>query len=650
MKKWLSACFLCSVLLFPLSGFASDNDVSTLDDMVITGSRFKQKNEELPAQITVITAEDIRESGAQSVPDALKNIGGIVITDLSGNGQNQKVDMGGFGETGDRHVAVVVDGRKINSVDLAATSFISVPIENVERIEVLHGGHSVLYGSDAMGGVINIITKDAQMGVHGNVEMGAGSFKTYKKTASVNVGMDRFEFIVGGTLYNTDGYRDRSESDRSSAYGQATFHATDTLSFSLDANYTDADYELPGSLTKAQMEQDRRQSTKAADYGDSEEASYVLGMDSDWGQLGRLKLDLSYRNYDRQSRMESWGNVYYNTYDLETLGFNPQYVLSKPVFGLGNRLTLGVEAYDTDYDRWNGTNPDLSTQTHFFHDQRSMGVYVQDELTLWDNLVINAGFRYEDFHTTLDSSASAATEIEEDETAWNLGVSYIFASGSKAYARIYQAFRFPRVDEFMDYMGNVNQNLKHETARGGDVGTRFVGMDGALTFDARIFLFDVDDEIAYNGPTSQNENMVETRHQGGEINIEYLLTDVVRLYSGLGYTNAEQSTGVHDGKTIPLVPEFKGNLGVELMFDFGLTYRVQYNRLGSRYAGGDEANANDKLEAANTIDMYASYTYKEVEFFLNATNIFNEEDADVYYGGYYPIPEASYYGGVRFSF
>ncbi|MCG8565196.1 MAG: TonB-dependent receptor [Desulfobacterales bacterium] len=636
-------------------GQAATETNTVMDDVVITGNRTKQKTERVPAQITVLTADEIRKSGAQNVPDALRNLGGVVVSDLQGNGLNPRVDMGGFGETGGRHIVVVVNGRKINPIDMSAISFMSIPIENVAKIEVLHGGNSVLYGGDAMGGVINIITKDAQQGVHGNVELGAGSHDTYKESADLNVGMDRFEFNLGGTRYDTQGYRDRSEAHRTSAYGQATFFASDTLSFSLDGNFTDSNYELPGGLTKAQMDENRKQSVNPADEGESREAYYVFGMESDWGQYGNLNVDLSYRDYTRDSFMASWGNVYYS-YEYSTLGFNPQYRLSLPVGNMDNALTMGMEMYKTEYDLWRGSAPVQADRTQYFHDRETMGIYVQDELFVWDSLILNLGARYEDFDTSLDSELSSTTDIDDDEYAWNLGLSYILQPGSKVYARSYRAFRFPKVDEYMTLSsGAINSDLNHEVSQGYETGVRFVGMGGKMEIDARLFLFDVEDEIVYNPATSSNENLSETRHQGGEFNIRYQMLDYVGAYAGGGYTDAEISSGNNEGKQIPLVPEFKGHAGLDFTFKCGFSYRVQYNYLGSRYAGSDNANQLEKLDSAGTVDMFASYEFKSVEFFLNATNIFNEEyytgyNYGVWGASYYPVPKATYYGGIRYRF
>ena len=341
--------------------------------------------------------------------------------------------------------------------------------------------------------------------------------------------------------------------------------------------------------------------------------------------------------------------------NTRTLGANPQYVLDAPLFGNDNRLTLGVELYDTDYENWSGPSRALVKTNHFDHDQTTLGLYIQDELNLMPNLILNLGARYEDFETTLDSSLGNAREVNENEWAWNLGLAYVFRPGSKIYARSYQAFRFPKADEFMSlFSGAVNTDLTHETSQGYEIGAKMVAMAKRLTLNARLFTFDVDDEIAWNGFTFQNENIGETRHQGGEIDAKFKLSDLVSVFGGLGYTNAKLTNGVNDGKDIPLVPQFKGNTGMEFNFSCGATYRIQYNYLGERYGGSDSDNAFEKLDSAHTVDMYLTYAYQRVEVFLNAVNIFNE----TWYDGYkapwgeslYPMPEAVYYGGVRVRF
>ena len=665
MKKFLLPLFALSLWISPYFAAALDAQENQqpliADDVIITGTRLEQQNEKIPVQVTVITAADIKASGAQSIPDALKDLGGVIVTDLNGNGFNQKVDMGGFGETSDRHVAVVVNGRKMNPIDQTNINFLSIPIENVEKIEVLHGGNSVLYGGDAMGGVINIITKEPEEGSHVWGEAAGGSNDTLKGTAGVSFTNDDFDLSAGLVYYETDGYRDRSAADRRSAYAKFTYFATDTLYFNLEANSTQADYEYPGGLTLAAMESNRRQAANPQDEGESRDDYIVFSANSDWGLYGALNLNLSLRKYERQDTMVSWNapawsSYGYYDYEYSTIGFNPQYVLEQPLFGKDNRLTLGIEVYGTDYDSWNGdTTAKISINT-YDHEQTTTGFYAQEEFSILEDLVLNIGGRYEDFDTTLKSSLGTDKDINENEWAWNFGLAYAFSAGSKIYTRAYQAYRYPRVDEYMILTsGSVNEDLKHEKSKGYEAGIRFVGMENRLSTNLRFFTFDVDDEITWNNVTWQNENLDETRHQGGELDIKFQATELLSLFGGFGYTDAEFTAGTNDGKRIPLVPEFKSNLGFSLNFACGLTYKFQYNHLGERYAGGDNANTYEKLSSADTVDMYLTYQVNQFEIFLNATNIFNEKYYNGYnygpgYGSYYPMPEAVYYGGVRFRF
>lgn len=646
MKKELWLVLMSAFLALPCTGMAgeaeTEDDAVLVDDMIVTASRSEQANEKVAAQVTVITAEDIRAGGAQSVPDALKNLGGVVVSDLWGNGLRQTVDMGGFGETAQQHVAVLVDGRKLNPIDQSGISYLNIPIENVEKIEVFHGGNSVLYGASAMGGVINIITKEAKSGVHAWAEGGAGSYGTAKGNAGVSFSSGKFGGSIGGAFYDTDGYRDQSAFSRRSGNARFTFDPSDILSFAFDTTMATADYEYPNALTLAQMEENRKQANSyyPDDGGESHDNAYVFSIKSDLKEFGRINLDLSYRDYNRSDI--SYGSQC--DYDYNTFGVNPQYVLDHAIWGKDNRLTLGMEYYDTDYDAsYYGSSYD--------NNQSFIGFFIQDEFNVLQNLILNIGTRYEDVDTSLKGTANK--DVDEDEWAWNIGLSYIFMPRSKVYIRAYQAYRFPLVDEYVTY-GVFNTNLTHETSQGYEIGTRFVGLDNRLGIDLRLFLFDVDDEIAYNNISYLNENLEETRHQGGEVNIDYQVSGLVLLFGGVGYTDAKMTAGPYDGKNIPLVPELKAHLGFELKFDFGLNFRCQYNHLGERYAGSDNENDYDKLDSADTVDLYLSYPYEGMEFFINANNIFNEK----YYTGYhtawgetyYPVAEAVYFAGVRVRF
>ncbi|MGV3628187.1 MAG: TonB-dependent receptor plug domain-containing protein, partial [Betaproteobacteria bacterium] len=134
--------------------------VATLDTVVVTASRFKERYDDKPVNMTVISAEDIRRSPAKTVPDLLAEQAGVQIHDFFGNNAaTTTIDLRGFGITATQNTLILVDGRRVSDIDQSGVQWSAVPLANVERIEIVRGGGSVLYGDGAVAGVINIITR-----------------------------------------------------------------------------------------------------------------------------------------------------------------------------------------------------------------------------------------------------------------------------------------------------------------------------------------------------------------------------------------------------------------------------------------------------------------------------------------------------------
>ena len=153
--------------------------------MVVTATRDAEEIRKVPANVTVITQEGIEQSNAQNVVDLLKDQVDVVVRDFYGNGKTASVDIRGFGETGTLNVLVLVDGRRVNDIDLSGVDWTQIPMDQIERIEIVRGSGSVLYGDNATGGVINIITKRPEKPFSVQAEGVAGSYGYYKGAASV---------------------------------------------------------------------------------------------------------------------------------------------------------------------------------------------------------------------------------------------------------------------------------------------------------------------------------------------------------------------------------------------------------------------------------------------------------------------------------
>ena len=142
----------------PFQLFAQEKEV-TLEEVVVTATRDAEEIRKIPANVTVITKEEIEQTHARTVVDVLRDKVDVVVTDFYGNGKSSAVDIRGFGETGPLNTLVLVDGRRVNEIDLSGVDWSQIPLDQVERIEIVRGAGSVLYGDNAVGGVINIITK-----------------------------------------------------------------------------------------------------------------------------------------------------------------------------------------------------------------------------------------------------------------------------------------------------------------------------------------------------------------------------------------------------------------------------------------------------------------------------------------------------------
>ncbi len=151
---------------------------TTMDEVVVMATRDRQEIRKIPANITVITAQDITDSGATNIAEVLTGLDGIYVRSTSGNAAQAAVDMRGFGENGFGRTLVTLDGRRLNRPDMASVNWLEIPLSEIERIEVARGAGSVLYGDAAIAGTINIVTKRGDGRPRGDVGLIVGNYNT----------------------------------------------------------------------------------------------------------------------------------------------------------------------------------------------------------------------------------------------------------------------------------------------------------------------------------------------------------------------------------------------------------------------------------------------------------------------------------------
>src|SRR3954470_12350668 len=164
--------------------------------IVITATRFADAKRDLPVGVTIITADDIRRSASSNLGDILAQFGLLQARDLAGT-QNQQLDLRGFGITGDQNTLVLLDGLRISENELESAQLSSIPIDSIERIEIVRGSGTVQYGSGATGGTINIITRRPAPGQTRGQALGRfGGYGTHEARAA----FDRAGETFGGGI------------------------------------------------------------------------------------------------------------------------------------------------------------------------------------------------------------------------------------------------------------------------------------------------------------------------------------------------------------------------------------------------------------------------------------------------------------------
>lgn len=652
------------LLAAPGGGHAEDNEISPrwMEEVVVTGSRIEEQITRVPANITVITEQDIRASNAKSVPEILRYQEGVVVRDMLGTGRTAQVDIRGFGETGASNTLVLVDGRRVNPIDMSNINWAQIPIDQIERIEILRGTGTVLYGDSAVGGVINIITKPPDREFSASTAVTAGSFGRHREQVSVSGGQGSLALSGNFSYDSTGGYRENNHYRATNAGGRLRYEPTDALNLHVDFGYHSDVYGMPGALNQIDYLTNRRSATNPLDSSETDDSYLRMGMESAVGDFGTFFGELSYRRINTKSDWVSIASVTEN--DIETFGFTPRFVFDHPLLSRANTFIIGADLYRSDqsYDLFA-----LSTRDTI--DRTSIGIYATNETELFENIFFSMGARTEKVKDDIQSlnlgagTISQKEKLEPRKKAFNIGLSYLYKEDSSVFMKTNRSFRFPLTDEMVQLGGfGINTDLKPQTGRHYDLGVRHA-FNSRLHGQLTLFRAEIKNEIFYNpagGPFGfgANENHPETRRHGIETGLRAVVLDNLTLRGNYTYQKAKFEDDPYIGNYVPAVPRHKVVLGLRIS-DLpvpGIGFSADYTVVGSSYLISDQANRLDKLERYSLVDARISYRKNFIEAFVGVDNLLDKKYAQygaVNWAGapnFYPAPERTWTAGVEVRF
>jgi iron complex outermembrane receptor protein len=667
-------------------GFAETVD---LEQIVVTPYRYEEALGKTAAGVMVISAADIKKSNAGKVIDLLRPLPGLLVRDVYGNGTKAAVDINGFGEQAALNVLVLVDGRRVNNVDLSGVDWSQIPLDEVERIEVVRGGSgAVLYGDNAASGVINIITKKGAGKPRVNMEASYGSYDANAQKLSVGGGINSLSYWLSGGRDATHGYRQNTFNKANDFASKLGYDLTDALSMHLDAGFHASTYGIPGALYQDNIDQfGRRYARFPQDHANNKDYYVLWGADQDLGGKGRLGLDFSYRRNDTDSYFLSSGNPTRRN-GISTYGLTPKYTLSEGLWGHDNRFITGVDYYQVffDSDDFNKTTDNRNSYTHIR--KTSLAGYLQDEFSVTEKLVLVAGARHETarlafgYHDNTGWNPDINDKTRPLMDAFNTGLVYTYQEGSNAFLNVSQSYRFPEVDEFTfvdpDYKQQLNVHLQPQSSVNLETGLRHKFSDG-LKGSLSVFRMDVKDELFFNSTRAfiqdpwsgdwywagQNDNYDRTVHQGVESSLEAKLNDRVTAFGNYTFTDARFSGGTYAGNEIPVVPRHKASAGLKFLLEKDLTANVLGTYVGKRYFYNDQANAYSRLNGYLVADTSLTWSRKDWAITFGVNNVLDRKYAEFagvrvtedgvygYHIGdkfYFPSPERNFTLKVDYNF
>ena len=664
MKRWIVCWVIVVALILP--GFSQAEDEkkdeaseTTLEEVVVTATRQAEKISSVPANVSVITENDIKNSTARDIPDLLRTQAGIQVNDIAGNRRNYAVDLRGFGETGLLNTLVLVDGRRVNQPDLSGSDWTLISLNRVERIEVIRGGRgSVLYGDNASGGVINIITKEGKE-FKTDAAVVAGSYNTFRASASTSGSSNNLSYNISGSYLNSDGYRDNGDTEGGDVGADLGYYVGDRMKVNLSGGYHKDDTGLPGAIKKSEFEQgvSRTDTLHPDDFADVEDYYVKLAPEIFFLNDSLFKIDFSFR--DRSSLFFSSfsGGTYEGDTNIETIALSPQFVFKEKIYGFNNSLTFGLDFENAAEDITNTTMymgyPDVGM---FELEKENYGLYIHDEIYLLDNLSISGGYRYDKAKFKFKPSTPDSTEMSEN--LYTAGINYNFYQKSYAYFSFSHSFRYPVLDELFNFYTNtINTDLLPQTSDDYELGVRYY-FTTSLFANVNLFHIDTKDEIIYDpasGFFGANVNLDgKTRRDGVEVVLSKVY-EKMTLTGSYTYTDAKISGGDYDGSKFPNVPRHKATLDTLFSLGYGFSLNVNGFWVGERPFVSDFANGFDEQDDYLVLNTKLKYRWKNLTAFLNVNNLTDEEYSE--YGvlstfsspweeAFYPSPKINFLFGV----
>ncbi len=607
-------------------GLVPEKAAIQIAPVVVTATKTETPLSQVGSSVSVITSEDLEDRKTVLVSDVLREVPGVAVNRTGVVGNLTQVRIRGAESN---HTLVLIDGMEVNDASRGSEfDFADLLADDIERIEVLRGAQSTLYGSDAVGGVVNIITKQGDGATRFAGSLEGGSRMTGKANASVGGSTDKFRYYLSGTGYHTDGFSSGATKNGNSekdGYDNTTFFGKVGIS---PSDKLDVDAVLRHTYHKAEYDATHPIFSYPVDADNVERGEQLFGhaqaklklFDGKWEHiLGGTFTRQESRNYQddrktsdflgKKKKVDYQSNLYLDTSSL---------------VDAAHTFTIG---YEHEIDSVDANSAFANLQRKITTDS----YFGQYQIGLWDRLFITAGGRFDD------------SDLFENATTVRVTAAYLHKeTGTKIRGSYGTGFKAPTIFELYGYTNNYrgNPNLKPEKSTGFDIGLEQSLLDDRITMSATYFNNRIEDLIQGSGRTSINLPG-QSKIEGVEVSLGVEVVDNLRVTGTYTYTHGVDS----NGDDLVRRPNHVASLNVNYRF---LDDRANVN-LGVEYNGKQKDWIFVTPRKTTTLDDYvllnlaASYQVTDnLQVYGRLENLLNEDYEEVW--GYGTAGRSAYLG------
>jgi iron complex outermembrane receptor protein len=639
---------------------------SNLPQIVVSGSRFEESIDRIPANIQVITKEQIQQSSSNNLAEVLQQMGNVSMGNQTGSllGIGATPDLGGYGANAASNTLILLNGVRLNPIDQSSAPLNTVPLSAIERIEIVNGGASVQFGNNATGGVINIITKEgAEQASQAAVSY--GSFGTLIADTSLLKRENNTSIALSANSSKTNGWRENSDELSNAFNGRLTQHLGGLDKVFIEANAYHMQTSFPYIIKGAEV-------GRGDPYFTSDKKGNGIVQDGSGVRAGVTKEVDKYFLFEMEA---AYGNTSSLTPYNDT-AYTSMTLADKRQFDLTPRLKANwggwgstIIGYDYNNSDAGGTSSDSFIGNSASHVKlRNQSVYLMQRFPVNEVIELLGGIRRQKQDislTTLNKSDLSGMTIPDGDylssfaaNAYNFGVNYRYAVGQRIYAKYDQSYRFANTDDYYTFNPVTYQNFTTGVILRPQI-NKTVELGGDFTFgqsklNLGIFQTNTQDEIRYDAVNYTNVNDDNIRRTGISLHDNTVINSRLNIGFGARYQRASYSSGVNNSYLVPLVPQLLLNLRAKYQVTNQLAFGGVINYLGAQHYDADQTNAVNQMPAYAFGDIYAQYRVGTWEGRMTFKNVTNTKYAMYgnYYGSYNYQPAAprTFFVTLKYNF